>query len=106
MSIKITGDAMVFATTFGDRTAYSIGISKKKEDGSYEKTYFPVQFKKDVVLENMTKIDIKNGWFGFYASKDDPKKKTVYLFVGEFTTESQLPSGMEYAQITDDDVPF
>ena len=107
MGLKITGDAMVFATTFGDRVAYSIGISRKKDDGSYEKAYFPVQFKKDVVVENMTKIDIKNAWFSFYASKDDPKKKTVYLFIGEFTSEQKdIPQGFEYAQIDSSDIPF
>ena len=107
MSLTITGDCMVFRKDFDDRPAYSIGISRKKDDGSYEKAYFPVQFKKDVIVENMTKIDIKNSWFSFYASKDDPKKKTVFLFIGEFTPDApEVPQGFEYAQITEDDIPF
>lgn len=88
MSLTIKGDTMIFAKDFDGRKAYSMGISTKKTDGTYDKAYFPVQFKKDVVVENMTKIDIKNSWFSFYASKDDPKKKTVYLFIGEFESDA------------------
>ena len=67
MGLTVTGDAMVFVTEFDWGKAYSIGISKKREDGKYDKSYFKVRFKKDVVLENMTKIDIKNAWFSFDA---------------------------------------
>jgi len=90
MGIKITGDAMVFAKDFDGRKAYSIGISKKKENGEYEKAYFPVQFKKDVVVENMTKIDITNAWFSFFTAKDGTKKP--YLFIGEFDGGQQVDS--------------
>ena len=102
MGLTVTGDCMVFRKDFDDRPAYSIGISKKKEDGTYDKSNFPVQFKKDVVLDNMTKIDIKNAWFSFYASKDGTKKP--YLFIGEFTSDApEVPQG--FAQVDDDEFP-
>ena len=106
MGLTVKGDAMVFATDYDWGKAYSIGISKKREDGKYDKSYFKVRFKKDVVLENMTKIDIQNAWFSFDVDKNDPKKKYPYLFINEFTSDTGLPQGFEYAQVTEEDMPF
>ena len=96
----------MFVTEFDWGKAYSIGISKKREDGKYDKSYFKVRFKKGVGLENMTKIDIKNAWFSFDTDKNDPKKKYPYLFIAEFTSDAELPQGFEYAQVTEEDMPF
>ena len=107
MGLTVTGDAMVFVTEFDWGKAYSVGLSKKKDDGTYDRAYFKARFKKDVSLENMTKIDIKNGWLSFDVDKNDPKKKYPYLFIGEFTSDApEVPQGFEYAQITEDELPF
>ena len=39
--------------------SYSIGISKKTENG-YENGYMPVRFRKGIELANMTRIKIKD----------------------------------------------
>lgn len=104
MGIKISGDTMVFCKDFDGRKAYSIGISKKKEDGTYDKAYFPVQFKKDVVVENMTKIDIKNAWFSFYTTKGGEKKP--YLFIGEFESDAVPQQLTEVDMSSDEYSPF
>lgn len=64
-------------------TSYSIGLSKKKQDGTYEKGFIPVKFKKDVELENKTQIYITNGWLSFNL-KD--KHTYPFIFINEFKT--------------------
>lgn len=63
--------------------SYSIGISKKLQDGKYENGYMPVRFKKDTELENKTQIYIKDAWLSFNL-KD--KKTYPFIFINEFTT--------------------
>lgn len=104
MSIKVTGDAMIFSKEYEGRTFYSLGVSTKNQDGSYTNGYLDVQFKKGVELENKTKIDIKDSWFKCYKTKDGKSK--VYLFVNEFDgeTKKDIPSG--FAEVDDDFSPF
>lgn len=81
--MKIVSDKkeMIFKNTYQDRDYYSIGISKKKLDGSYEKGYINCQFPKNTKLGNQTLIIIKNAWLDFYI-KD--KKTIPYIFINEF----------------------
>lgn len=84
--MKIVSDKqeMIFKNAYQDRDYYSIGISKKKLDGSYEKGYIRCQFPKNTILENQTLITIKNAWLDFYI-KD--KKTIPYIFINEFEIE-------------------
>ena len=61
--------------------SYSVGLSKKKQDGSYENGFMPCKFKKDVDLENKTDIYIKSAWLSFNL-KD--KKTYPFIFINEF----------------------
>ena len=81
MEIISNKEEMIFKieNTHGD--FYNIGMSKKKQDGQYENGYMPVRFKKDIVLENKTKIKIKDAWLSFNI-KD--KKTYPYIFINEF----------------------
>ena len=92
MKIISNRDEMIFKleNTYGK--FYNIGMSKKGQDGKYESGYMPVRFKKDVVLENKTKIRIKNAWLDFY-SKD--KKTYPYIFINEFEIVDSGKSGKE-----------
>ena len=72
---------MIFKNTYQDRDYYSIGISKKKLDGSYEKGYISCQFPKNTKLGDKTLITIKNAWLDFYI-KD--KKTIPYIFINEY----------------------
>ena len=72
---------MIFKNIVGDREYYSIGLSKQKLDGSYEKGYINCQFPKNVKLGNQTLINIKKAWIDFYI-KD--KKTIPYIFINEF----------------------
>jgi len=100
---------LIYKNTVNNKVSYSIGLSKKKEDGSYENGYMPCRFKKDVELDNKAKIKIKNAWLDFY--KVD-KKTFVYLFINEFEkVEEQQKSVDNFSSakevtIEPDDLPF
>jgi hypothetical protein len=57
---------------------------KKKQDGTYDNAYIPVQFKKGVEFENQTNIYIKKAWLSFYKTKEG--KPIYYIFISEFNT--------------------
>lgn len=116
MEIISNKEEMIFKNEYNGKVFYSIGISKKNQDGKYENGYINVRFKKNVELENQTKIKINKAWVDFYC-KD--RKTFPYIFISEFEkvedknpyeefgesikTESQIG---EQIQITDDDMPF
>lgn len=117
MEIISKKEEMVFKNEYNGKVFYSIGISKKNQDGKYENGYINVRFKKDVELDNQTKIKIKKAWIDFYC-KD--RKTFPYIFVSEFDpveekkdvfeefgesikTESNIGQQIE---ITDDDLPW
>ena len=65
--------------------SYSVGLSKKKQDGSYENGFMPCKFKKDVEIANKTKLFIKNAWLTFNV-KD--KKTYPYIFRHHYEAET------------------
>lgn len=83
MEIISNRDEMIFKSVHDDKISYSIGLSRKNQDGSWDNGYMPVRFKKDVNIENKTKIKIKTAWLDFYKVDN---KTTVYLFISEFET--------------------
>ena len=78
-------------TIFKDKDGkYKVGLSKKNQQGEWEKAYFPVRFRKDVELENNTKIYIKDYWLDFYNWEYQGKKGTsFYYFINKFETVDQ-----------------
>ena len=73
---------MIFKNEYGK---YSIGLSKKNQNGEWENTTFPVRFKNGVELENKTKIKIQDYWFDFYNWVHENKKGTsYYFFINQF----------------------
>ena len=117
MNIVNENPVMIFKKDGQYGAMYSIGLSKKKEDGTYENGYIPCKFRKEVNIEDRTNIYIKNGWLTFY--KDKNKKTNVYIFINEFTTvedtinkskEDSLSKAVnEFAneiEITSADLPF
>lgn len=79
MHIKENEEVMIFKNSQG---YYSIGLSRKDRNGKYFNGYFPCQFKKDVVLENRTRIKIKNAFMSFYL-KDE--KTMPYIMIVDFS---------------------
>ncbi len=106
MNFKELENKMIFRRDNDYGSFYSIGLSKKLEDGSYENGYFDVRFKKGVSLENKTKINIKEAWLTFYKKSDDEYTKTVpYIFINDFEIiENDSEDSIE--DFDDDDLPF
>jgi len=101
MDSKFTGKAYIYTKEIekanGEKTViYSTSLSKKQIDGSFDRGYIGVQFKKGVVIPNKAEIDIKNGWLTFYK-KDN---QTVPII---FISEYELP---QEEQEEDSNLPF
>lgn len=98
---------------------YSMGLSNKKQDGSYEYGYIKCRFRKGVTLENQTRIYLKEAWLSFYKKED---KTVPYIFINEFETvaeaidnskdikkdevEDPFKDFGEEVMLSDDDLPF
>ena len=81
MEIISNREEMIFKNEKDGKISYSIGLSRKKEDGTYENGYIPVRFRKDVELDNQTKIKIKNAWLDFFKIE---KRTLLYIFINDF----------------------
>lgn len=82
----ISAREMVFRNEHNGRVYYQIGLSKKNDDGSYEKGYMPCRFRRGVDVPNMTKIMITKGWLDFYV-KD--RRTYPQVFISEFEVLDQ-----------------
>jgi len=81
MDIISKNEHLVFKNEKDNKVSYSIGISKKKEDGTYENGYIPVRFRKDIELNDRTKIKIKSAWLDFFKIE---KRTMLYIFINDF----------------------
>lgn len=84
MNITNERPVMIFKNEYNSKIYYNAGISHKLADESYENGTIQVKFKKDVKVENMTKITIKKAWLDFYK-KDSAT--IPYIFISEFDVE-------------------
>ena len=113
----------VFRYEHNGKVAYSIGASKKKQDGEFEDAYKPVRFRKGVDLKNKTEIIIKEGWedFSNYTNAEGKEKTLWYFFINKFEMASDFDAikqvqdkqvqprertYMEQQTIDDDNLPF
>ena len=92
MNIIEEKEKVIYKSTINDKVSYAIGLSKKKEDGTFDLGYLPCRFKKDVNLENKTKIKIKQAWLDFFK-KD--KKTYIYAFINDFEIVKEVQKDQE-----------
>lgn len=104
MNISNDYPVMIFRNEYEGKIFYKIGLSKKKQDGSYESGSMTCQFKKDVNLEDKTKIYIKKAWLTFYKNKDNAT--IPYVFVNEFETVSETIDNSKVIAKQEADDPF
>lgn len=78
MEIVSNKEEMIFRNDYNGKPIYSIGLSKKKKDGSYENGYMTVNFKEGTDIENKSKIKIQNAWLSFYL-KDNKTIPTIFI---------------------------
>lgn len=86
MNIEQKYPVMIFKAINNGKTFYNLGLSRKDEKGNYINGYINCKFKKDVELEDKTKIYIKSAFLTFYL-KD--KITVPYIFISEFETIDQ-----------------
>jgi len=78
MHIKENEEVMIFKNNNG---YYSIGLSRKDRNNQYFNGYFPCRFKKDVSVDNKTRIKLKNAFISFYL---DEKETKAYVMITDF----------------------
>ena len=81
MDFKENFIVMVFTKEFDGRKLYSIGLSKKNKDGGYDNGYISARFKKDIVLNNKTRIKVKEAWLSFNTNES---KTFPFVFINDF----------------------
>lgn len=82
--MNVSGEIMIFKNEYG----FSTSISRKNQNGEYEKMYLSVQLPKGVELENKTKINITKGFLSFYKNKQGlPQVKIVVM---EYKTDEEV----------------
>lgn len=81
MEIISNREETIFKNEKDGKISYSIGLSRKKEDGTYENGYIPVRFRKDIELNDRTKIKIKSAWLDFFKIE---KRTMLYIFINDF----------------------
>lgn len=90
---------MIFAKDYNGKTLYSLGISKKNQDGTYTKGYISCKFKNGTEIKTQTLIKIKNAWLDFYL-KD--KATVSYIFISDFEILEQKEDIVENKEIKND----
>lgn len=82
--MNVSGEIMIFKNEYG----FSTSISRKNQNGEYEKMYLSVQLPKGVELENKTKINITKSFLSFYKNKQGlPQVKIVIM---EYKTDEEV----------------
>ena len=114
--MNITGKVRVFRDDKMCFPRYSIGVSKKNQDGTYTNGYFEAKFRKGIELANGTDIEIKDGFLTLRTyEKDGRTRKVYFIMVMDYTTlesKSEPHRGTSDTQVTgfeaipDDYCPF
>lgn len=106
MGTQIEGKARIWAKDFGERTAYSISVMTKTQEGERVYAYQPVRFRKGESVENGTEINFR----AFATVSIGKEKNSVIWQITEYNlvgNEMASPSVDDsYSKLTNDDIPF
>lgn len=103
--MNISGKILVFKNEYG----YSTSISRKNQNGEYDRMYINVQLPKGFDVKNKTYIEISKGFLSFYNDKNGlPKVKIVVMEVNQESSNISEPTSIEEPAETllPDDLPF
>ena len=102
MNIESDKEKTIYRNEVNGKALYSIGLSHKKQDGSWENGYMTCRFPKDADIPNKTKIKIVNAWLDFYT-KD--KVTHPYIFINKYEiVNDDLPQNTKSKYSNDSDV--
>lgn len=107
--MQISGEMMVFQNGHdspkGKWYSYATTISKKREDGSYARARLDVMFRKDVVVENKSRINVKDGFLTVREYTQNGQTKSIPVaMVLDFEEATGNTTG--FSALSIDDVPF
>jgi len=107
----MTGEAMIFRNEHespnGKWYTYATTVSKKRDDGTYVNKSKPVKFRKGVVLENKTRIDILDSFLTVREYEADGRTQTIEeLVVLDFKVVDGGTDTAGFSALSMDDVPF
>lgn len=111
--LNITGEQVIFKNK--NNTGYYTTTSNKLEDGTYDKDFITVGFRKGVELENFTKINIKKSFLTHYSYQNEEGEtiKRFKIMVMDFdvvetsSNNTEDTTNNEMSDIyPDDDLPF
>lgn len=101
MDVISNKEEMIFKNERDGKVLYSIGLSRRNQNGDYENGYMSVRFRKEVNLTDArTKIKIKSAWLDFY--KVD-KKTLPYIFISDFEIINEQQKAKEEDKSTYDE---
>ena len=111
ISINSKYPEMIFRKDVNGFASYSIGLSNKRTDGTYENGYMKCRFKKGIDVKDKTKIIIKDGFVSFYKKE---KETIPVLFITDFEEEKKTEKVEEdpyeemgkQIELTESDLPF
>lgn len=96
MEVISNREEMVFRNERDGKVSYAIGLSKKKEDGTYERGFMPIKFRKGIELKDRTKITIKEAWMDFFKIE---KKTYPYIFINKFDMANDFEAIKQVSEI-------
>lgn len=110
--MDITGKATIYSKESARQdgtmfTTYQMSLSKKLDNDKWENAYIPCNFRKGVVVENKTQINVQKGWLDFYTNKEN--KKVITAFVSEFEVVNKPQETSAGFQVVEEDqsgLPF
>lgn len=113
--MRVSGEATIFRNAHEGRDGtwytYSTGVSNKRQDGTYANAYLDVRFRKGVVVEHKSKININDGFLTVreFTVNGEPQKK-IELMVLDFDIvdggTGQREEQPQFTALNYDDVPF
>lgn len=84
--VMIGDRVRVFRKDYNGNTFFNVQITQKNYDGTVNKYYRPVTFKKGVEVNNETDIIIKDMFENLRHNKKDPYNPITALMITEFDT--------------------
>lgn len=105
MKISNEYPMMVFRNEYNGKVYYSLGMSRKTQNGTYENAYIDVRFKGEVDIPNQTNIYVKDGFMSFYIKDGKP---IYYLVITDYQLVADVIKSFEKDEVvlSPEDLPF
>ncbi len=104
MQIISNRNELIFRKDYNGKPSYSIGLSRKNQDGEISRGYIKAAFRKGTEVNNQTRIKIKDAWLDFY--KDNEDKTVPYIFINDFEIVRDSDKENEQVEVSEKDKPF